>query len=395
MKQYWSIISGIAVISVSLACAPGGGPDTPAPYPMSRVIESITWDFADLVRLAPGSDLWPITWGADDNLYTSWGDGVGFGAIDFKEQWGPSRASLGFSRIEGPPSNFEASNVWGGKNAENPAKFTGKASGMLAANSILYAWANAPQRPNVPMRLLWSTDRGRSWNMGDWRFGESDTLRDISFLNFGKNYQGARDNYVYSYALERGGSSDPVDLFFTEIHLLRVPKVHSSMIDRTAYEFFAGLEDKGSPIWTRNIAERRAVFRDPNGVGIPSVVYSPGIERYILTTAHGPNADGVRKLGVFDAPEPWGPWTTVEYNDDWGGFTGYWLGYYIPTKTPGWMSPDGLTIHLVFSGQRELDSFNLVKGTLILKTVVNGTSPGVPSRSKVRQTLSQSSSASN
>jgi hypothetical protein len=31
------------------------------------------------------------------------------------------------------------------------------------------------------------------------------------------------------------------------------------------------------------------------------------------------------------------------------------------------MSPDGKTIHVIFSGQGELDSFNLVKATLALK----------------------------
>ena len=361
-------MGGISVIVISLALAPAGGSRKIAPYPMSPVIESISWDFANLVRLAQGSDLWPITWASDGNLYTSWGDGVGFGAGDVREQWGPDRASLGFSRIKGSPVNLTAVNIWGGKSSENPPKFTGKATGMLSVNGILYAWANAPQTPNVPMGLLWSADHGGSWNMVDWRFGASDTLRDISFLNFGKDYQGARDNYVYCYALERGGSADPPDLFFTQIHLLRVPKAHSSMIDRTTYEFFVGLDGKGSPMWTKDIAERKAVFRDLNGVGIPSGVYNPGIKRYILTTAHGPYADGVRKLGVFDAPEPWGPWTTVEYNEHWGGFTGYWLGYYIPTKSPDWMTTDGRTMHLVFSGKGLLDSFNLVKATLTLRT---------------------------
>jgi hypothetical protein len=363
LRGYRSHLSLLTVFFVSMALSQQFALALEPPYPPSRVIKSITWDFAKLRRAAPGSDLWPLTWADNGHLYTSWGDGGGFGGTN-----GDGRVSLGFARIEGPPTGFTATNVWGGKKPEYPATFTGKASGMLSVHGILYAWANAPQRPNVPMRLLWSVDRGAHWKQANWRFGQTDTLRDLSFLNFGKGYQGARDNFVYSYALERGGPSDPPNYFFKAIHLLRVPKTHTRMINRTAYQFFAGLDVKGNPVWTTNITQRKPVFTDANGVGLPSVSYNPGIQRYLLTVAHGKYADGIRKLGIFDAPQPWGPWTTVQYNEDWGGYTGFWLGYYLPTKTPDWMSRDGKTIHLVFSGQDKFDSFNLLKGTLILKT---------------------------
>jgi hypothetical protein len=168
------------------------------PYPQSQVIENISWDFSNLVRLAPGSDLWPVTWASDGNLYTSWGDGGGFGGTN-----SDGRVSLGFARIEGFPGSFTGYNVWGGKNPENPATFSGKASGMLSIGNTIYAWANAPQISPVSMKIIWSNDFGATWQQVDWRFGETDTLRDICFLNFGKAYADARDNYVYSYALEQ------------------------------------------------------------------------------------------------------------------------------------------------------------------------------------------------
>src|ERR1700757_3222325 len=49
------------------------------PYPASSVIQDITWDFANLIRQAQGSDLWPNTWASDNNVYAGWGDGGGFG----------------------------------------------------------------------------------------------------------------------------------------------------------------------------------------------------------------------------------------------------------------------------------------------------------------------------
>ena len=182
------------------------------------------------------------------------------------------------------------------------------------------------------------------------------------------------------YAHDRGGIDKPPDKCYPGVfHLARVPREHSNIIDRSSYEFFAGTDNKGNPKWTGDIGQRAAVFFDSNGAGLPSVSYNPGVERYLLTTGHGCGAgDSIRKLGIFDAPEPWGPWTTVDYYDDWGGYTGYRLGYYIPTKTPDWMSVDGKTIHLVFSGDNELDSFNLAKATLTLNTQATQTPSSTP-----------------
>jgi hypothetical protein len=81
-----------------------------------------------------------------------------------------------------------------------------------------------------------------------------------------------------------------------------------------------------------------------------------------LATAAGRH---VGQLALFDAPEPWGPWTTVAYYEDWGGLGATEaLEYDLPTK---WVSADGRTLWCVFSSTGVLDSFNMVKGTLRLK----------------------------
>jgi hypothetical protein len=61
-------------------------------------------------------------------------------------------------------------------------------------------------------------------------------------------------------------------------------------------------------------------------------------------------------FGIFDAPEPWGPWTTVSSVPRWDVEPGESASF--PTK---WMSTDGLTVHLVFSGG---DSFNVRRAVL-------------------------------
>src|SRR5687767_9566771 len=99
--------------------------DSP-PYPASRAIERVEFDFSTHKRLAPGSDNWPTTWADDGNLYTAWGDGGGFGGTN-----STGRVSLGAGRIEGGPMDYLGHNIWGGFAAPNPAQFAGKSYGML------------------------------------------------------------------------------------------------------------------------------------------------------------------------------------------------------------------------------------------------------------------------
>lgn len=323
--------------------------DPVPPYPLSSIIEGIAWDFNGLRRLAPGSDLWPVTWAADDHLYTSWGDGGGFGGTN-----AVGRVSLGFARIEGGPRDFVGVNLWGGKDAENRAQFSGKCYSMLAVDGILYGWL---WQPDGRLELALSRDRSRTWQrVAALNFPE-DGFGPASFLNFGRDYEGARDQYVYVYGSERDGRS---------LSLARVPK--SQISDRGMYEFFQGFDERDTPLWTREITRRWPVFVDENGIDSAAVVFHPGIGRYLLTVAHrlpGRTAAGVGQLGIFDSPEPWGPWTTVAYEEDWGGFgEGEALGYHLPTK---WISADGRTLWMIFSSTGELDSFNLIEGTLILK----------------------------
>ena len=82
-------------------------------------------------------------------------------------------------------------------------------------------------------------------------------------------------------------------------------------------EFFTGTTRDGHPSWSADGSKKQPVFEDPNGVGWNlAVSHNPGLQRYLVTTDHTETHAG--KLGMFDAPEPWGPWTTVAYVEAWG-----------------------------------------------------------------------------
>src|SRR5437588_10759507 len=58
-----------ALLATLSASAHADGQEAASPYPPSPVIERITWHWETYQNASPGSDLWPVTWGIDDNLY--------------------------------------------------------------------------------------------------------------------------------------------------------------------------------------------------------------------------------------------------------------------------------------------------------------------------------------
>jgi hypothetical protein len=166
------------------------------------------------------------------------------------------------------------------------------------------------------------------------------------------NYSGARDDYVYVYSHDSDSAYVPAD----RVALARVPK--DRLRDRSAYEFFTGTGPGGTPHWSKEIADRGAAFTNPGKCYRVTVSYDAGLKRYLLCQA-GADRRVQAGFGIFDAPEPWGPWTTVCYTPTWDVSPGETCSF--PTK---WMSADGKTLHLVFSGG---DSFCVRKATLTTK----------------------------
>ncbi|MCL4402346.1 MAG: DUF4185 domain-containing protein [Acidobacteria bacterium] len=313
------------------------------PYPQSTI--RLSWDSA-VVKIGPGSgDNWPIAWDRNGVGYTSYGDGKGFADRS-------PRLSLGFAKIYGDPPGLRAedlpSNIDTPQGGGNKAI---KASGMLMVDGVLYMFVRN-YRVNDDFRhsrLAWSSDFGRTWTWAGWHF--SGTFGCPEFVQFGPDYAGARDGYVYMVSQD----NDSAYGYAPGIVMARVPK--NKIAARDAWEFYAGPNR-----WTRNLDRRRPVFTDPKGTQRVAITYNAARKRYFLTTSHR-TADETHTpaLGVFDAPEPWGPWTTVYYDDHWSGtFRTY--HHKFPTR---WMSRDGGTMWLLYSGlDGGLYAFCLKKATL-------------------------------
>ena len=128
---------------------------------------------------------------------------------------------------------------------------------------------------------------------------------------------------------------------------------------REAYEFFAGLDDNGQPTWTQRIGHRAAVFTHPGRCYRSGISYNAPLKRYLwCQTIPGGDTRFAGGFAIYDAPQPWGPWTTVFFTESWD--VGPGESSSIPTK---WISEDGRTIHLVFSGN---DHFSVRRAQLRL-----------------------------
>jgi hypothetical protein len=367
-----AVLLSACVAGMQRATSPGAHPAPP--YPYSRALR-VNWDFSTLYaqRKAHGSDLWPCAWAADDDLYCAWGDGGGFDGDD--DQIG--RVSLGFARIEGvpvrdDPGAIRGKNIWGlPPYAETQASFGGKVGSIVAFNGTLYAsggfWTTANVSNPIhkggrgPLSsLAWSTDSARSWQIAPW----SSTSPLGSFIDRGQDSMSDQSEHVYLYYLR---DHDEQHVFLERLR----PGLLSADPNVTAkFEYFAGTAWLSRrPRWSTDEKRAVAVFADRNHVEGPSAVYDAPLRCYLLTLGHyvsGNDEDSsAGQVGLFSAPTPWGPWSTLGYYENWGDLrhetTGDYLSLRIPSK---WISKDGKTVWAVFSGLNSFDSFNLVRATL-------------------------------
>ncbi len=430
-----------------------------AAYCPSATIRSMKFAFAsaysethgntsDAPPFSDGSDLWPLTWGADGAMYAFFGDGWGLcGQLDTGPAGGADYTSFGFARISGPVPSIENApcssprmqNVYGGYLSTHPygggrrGLVNGKVGAVIAVGEDFYAiggiWRpgdrGGPNDAPNHSEIVYSLGNGHSWRDVPWAFCRADAKGNpdptggldgglgvcpSGFVNFGPGYAGAADDYVYLYA----SNNNPVNwdhpgpnVLANATYLLRVPQ--DRLLDAAAYRYYAGLDDRGEPIWSARSTRRQAVFIDraspqadahgfefPMYVIVREAVYDAPLGRFIATA----QGEKVGQVAFYEATQPWGPWSAIYYaNIDaarggeggWGNLgAGVWqasrsrylgedsLGAHVGN---GWTSSDGRTLWIAFSSDGKaprnarfarlagnwLDSLNLVEARLRMR----------------------------
>jgi len=296
-------------------------------------------------RTGGNGDCWHMTWGADDRQFAAFCDGSGLSE-------NPKRMYNGrLCTIAGGPTDAQFADVPGYPDiVDDPdhpsdpprARFYGW--GTLAVDGSIYQYLGTfngnfetPYMRFVGAKLIYSPDNGRTWFNQDgstpvaWEAVDGRSRANMVFweepqeafslptiLQMGKDYAANTDGYVYVYA--PNGNTDGT---MNELVMLRLPK--DRILDRGAYEFFAGRRADGGATWVADIEQRGVVHTFPRGwvnsgkgnphAWSPSVVYNEPLGVYMMISAGmGCWPDGLwfgkpSYLGMWSAPAPWGPWT--------------------------------------------------------------------------------------
>jgi hypothetical protein len=316
--------------------------------PRSSFIDSFEWsgDRIPYPDLSIPGDTFPMTWAEDNNIYTSSGDPC----------WGESRDGLDAERFVGGPTDYtiekcNSMNDYQGWGGQGP-----KPTGMICVDGILFlAFHNllgSRQGPHSlrsqhgsDAHIIYSADKGKAWTptlktidkpmFPGYKFGGP------AFVNFGKNNADARDSFVYAISSDQWDNG-------SNLRLGRVPV--DEITDGGKWQWVEAFEPSGEPAWTTQLDNAIPVLSVHRWLGAPEMVYVKAIDRYLLLTWHLRSdfspVDGT-DLIILEAPNPWGPFSLVHFEEEWEGKL---FNPYCPRVPLKWMAADGLSGWIQFSG---------------------------------------------
>jgi hypothetical protein len=337
------------------------------------------------------SDTWYPSWAADDFLYSGWTDGDFNGWHSYSGHGEHSVTAV--ARIQGShPLDLKIENLSKIQGPACPyvGRYP---SAYLVKDDVFYygtycldiiddprfphKHANTPGDPvmitNIPYKgpdaklrglslhylgpfvgFSTSRDQGRTWTpcphtpaaplFKEPQNGfEEKVLNQPSsvkigsphFVDFGKNMEHSPDGKAYLVA---HGALDGGKQVRTQraswcngdaIYLLRVLPGVETINDAAAYEFFAGHDSAGQPVWSNDLGQIRPVLAWENNMGIVTVSYNAALRKYLMAVTDG--TDTLQKYNSYflEADTLTGPWRIISYLKDFGE-QAYFINF--PTK---------------------------------------------------------------
>ena len=347
------------------------------PFPPSELFRGLAFSGRHATYTA--ADTWYPSWAADGRLYSPWADGdidgqhVGCYPGDSAETGnaiieGDDPLSLTVTALANTPGSAEpyegrypcATLVHDGiwyygtyclkghyRGCADPTLnwwVLGPFVGFRISRDFGASWQDCPHTPLTPLF-------GESSLQGD----EPIRIGSPHFIDFGRNMQHSPDGKAYLVA--HGGSRKedqyrPGNLTWIsgdELYLLRVTPSPATINDPSAYEFFAGHDDRGEAIWSRDFSAMRPLLRWPNRMGCTTITWHPGLQRYLMCVTDGWPTNRTMNTYILESEQMTGPWRLVTYMERFGEqayFVNFPSKFFTDEPTKCWLMYSGL-----FTGQ--------------------------------------------
>jgi hypothetical protein len=345
----------IACVALTWVAAAGAGAYLSTrnitPFPASTVVIGASWTSP---RYDPPSNQWgdilPTVWADDDDQYTIMDDG----GTDVPLAGGIWKHSL--ARITGSPPHIHMSHV-GDPYSPPPHTFRQVArnrsiwlgplgpyysTGLLAADHALFAtqqldWSWGRNGAFSGLHgIAYSLDHGAHWITPGKAFPAP-----LGNLNWVVRGRGGffPDGNAYAIATEREFNA-------TQLILGRSRAAVADVVDPEKWQWMRGWQDNWPVFWGSTKAAM-PILSWPGHITYPQMAYDSPIHRYLLTFTYSYAAapPGIWKNGselvILEAPHPWGPFSFVAHEPEFGPSNGYGAGF--PVK---WISRNGRDLWL-------------------------------------------------
>lgn len=342
------------------------------PFPQSKSLTGIyfTGRHSDYYC----GDTWYPSWASDGNLYSPWTDGSTVGVGCSSDGGAVTHTGNGLLigddplsltvRNTSPPQAAGALPYQGrypcGSLVHNGVWYYGTyclgPAGSVEHEGFTYNWPVLGPMPGFRI----STDGGKTWTasplspdrplfpepskpMGPVKMGAPH------FVDFGKNMVHSPDGMAYLVGMG-AEENDPKPRFANlswisadQLYLARVRPSVLNINDVRKYEFFAGNDAAGRPVWTHDFARIRPLLSWNNNMGCATVTYDPPLKKYLMCVTDGWPTCAKMNSYILEADRITGPWRLVTYMKAFGE-QGYFLNF--PSK---FLSRDGRTLWLCYS----------------------------------------------
>ena len=344
----------------------------PAGIPFAQSTEMTGIAFTGRYAQYGHADTWYPSWATNGNLYSPWTDGEvnGVKSNSCTKVYGcGATATTGYATILGDdPMSLKVTEA--ATYEASPTPYQGRyPAGSLVYHGVwyygTYCLLDGGKKLNWDVLgpfagYRYSTDYGKTWhesqhNCGHPLFPEPDhfggkvKMGVPHVIDFGQNMQHSPDGKAYMVA--HGASDDnqyprAAQLSWItadEVYLARVKPSPHNMDDVSKYEFFAGYDTAGKPIWAHDFSRIKPLLKWDNSMGSVTMTYDAPLKKYLMAVTDGGNTISKFNTYILESSAITGPFKLVTYMKGFGE-QAYFVNF--PSKFIG---SDGKTAWLSYS----------------------------------------------